>query len=272
MDLDKASKLSTIGAFVLGAIVLYFTVWPPHQAPQTSPAPHEANGMTTNWILPSALGLCILLAAFLNFAAVYISNRGTRKSSNKNLSTPNVMSEQLQKLGRENAELKTDNAALKTFKEQNYWLSELAERDKNNVGRYVYVFFSNIKYGGLTELDPYLEIHFDIINASVYNISIDKTIQDGAVYFNNLKLNPKQTEILGSLQYISRDDRGEQRQLIIQQWLAKDVAERIRNPKPDDKLHFRLTIYVRGADNTQGIREQRLSLPPSVPLAPPLTP
>ena len=264
MDLDKASKLSTIGAFVLSAVVVYFTIWPPHQSPQTSSAPQGANGMTTNWILPAALGLCILLAAFLHFAAVYISYRGINKSAKKNLGTPNVTSEQLQKLERENAELQT-------FKEQNYWLYELAQRDKNNVGRYVYVFFSHIKYEGLTELDPYLEIYFDIINASVYNISIDKTIQDGAVYFNHLKLNPKQTEILGPIQYISREDRGEQRQLIIQQWLAKDVAERIRNPKPDDKLHFRLTIYVRGADDTQGVREQRLSLPSSIPLAPPST-
>lgn len=173
--------------------------------------------------------------------------------------------ESIEELKRRIIESEGKNAELAVFKNQYEWLQKLAERDKSNISRYVYVIFSEVNYKGLNELDPYIEIGFYIINASVYDITIDKNIQDGAVYFNELKLNPKQTEVLGSLQHISRDDRGERRELVLQQWLTKDVAERVKHPLPGDKLFFnRLHLNVQGADSNQGIRAQRLSLPSSI--------
>jgi hypothetical protein len=167
-------------------------------------------------------------------------------------------------------ELEGENSALKTAKKSLEsdlgalkWLKELADRDKSNIGRYVYILFRKIKYEGLDELDPYIEIIFDIINASVYDITIDKNILSGAVYFNSLKLNPKQTEILGSIQNISREDRGEGRLLVIQQWFPnKDVAERIRKPQPGDVLRFNtLSLTVNAGDGNPEVRSQRLTLP-----------
>lgn len=152
--------------------------------------------------------------------------------------------------------------------ESNKWLHELAARDKNNVSRYVYIIFDRIDYEGLAELSPYIEIIFYIINASVYIINIDKNIEDGAVYLNGVELNPKQAKIDGSLKYISRDDRGEKKLLVIKQWLTPTEVARIRNPLPDDKLYFsRLKLIVNGAYDTEGVLPQRLSLPSSVPVA-----
>lgn len=148
-------------------------------------------------------------------------------------------------------------------------LHEIAESDKRRISKYVWIIYRRVEYEGLTATDPYIEIIFDIINASVYSISIDKKIEQGAVYLNNEELNPQQTKIDGSLQNISRDDRGDSRGvLVIKQWLTPTLAARIRNPLPDDELHFsRLSLIVKGADDSEGIAPQRLSLPRSIPIA-----
>lgn len=146
------------------------------------------------------------------------------------------------------------------------WVHDIANRDKSNIGRYVYIIFRNVRYEGLDEIESHIEIVFNIINASVYNIIIDKDIENGAVYFNDLELNPKQAKLDGSLHSISRDDRGEVRVLIIKQWVSPELAKRIKNPQPNDKLSFnRLWLNVRAANNSE-IKPQRLSLPPEIPV------
>jgi hypothetical protein len=150
-------------------------------------------------------------------------------------------------------------------KAQYGWLHEAAEGDKRNISKYVYIIFRKVKYEGLDEIEPYIEIFFDIINASVYNIIIDKGIQDGAVYFNDKELNPKQAKLGGSLHSISRDER-KQRFLVIKQWISQELAKRIKNPLPDDKLYFdRLWLNV-GAANNSEVDSGRLSLPSHIPV------
>lgn len=147
------------------------------------------------------------------------------------------------------------------------WLGVIAERDKSQISQYVYIFFLNVNYEGLNALQPYIEIVFYVINASVYNVTIDKGIKDGAVYLDGEELNPREATIKGSLQNISRDDRSEKRLLVIKQRLTDKEVQRIRNPLPDDKLSFdRLHLEVRGADGDQGVGAQRLSLPSSIPI------
>jgi len=146
------------------------------------------------------------------------------------------------------------------------WLHAIAEGDKRNINRQVHIVFLKVDYAGLAEITQYVEIIFKVINASVYHITIDKQIQDGAVYLNNTKLNPKQTEILGSLENIARGEQ-EKRLLVIQQWLTPAEAERISKPLSDDKFNLsRLSLRVSGGYDGADVKSQRLFLPSSVPI------
>jgi uncharacterized small protein (DUF1192 family) len=157
-----------------------------------------------------------------------------------------------------------NDQALEALKTNYRWLYEIAERDKRHINSYVYIIFRKVNYRGLDEIEPYIEVIFDIINGSVYNIIIDKDIKDGAVYFNNTPLNSKQTEIDGSLHSISRNEN-ERRFLVIKQWVSPELAKRIKNSQPDDKLFFnRLWLNVRDADSNSEVRPQRLSLPSEI--------
>ena len=175
---------------------------------------------------------------------------------------------EIEECRRANEQLSQTEQNLRSNLEEYKWLHELAEQEKRNISRYVYINFREVQYLGLEELSPYVEIVFDIINASIYVITIDRNIEDGAVHLNSARLNPKQTEILGPLQYISRNDRGEQKVLIIKQWLSPTEAERIKHPQPGDKFYFgSLRLIVKGADETKGVTAQRLSLPSSIDIS-----
>lgn len=163
-------------------------------------------------------------------------------------------------------QISSRDSELETLKSKYGWLHQQAEQDKRSIGKYVYIIFSKVKYDGLDEIDPHIEIFFNIINASVYDIVIDKEIQNGAVYFNNTELNPKQAKLDGSLHSISRGEN-EQRHLVIKQWVSPELAKRIKNPQPDDKFHFnRLWLNVKGRDDNIEVEPQRLSLPSSIPI------
>ena len=160
--------------------------------------------------------------------------------------------------------LQSSNASRISELEQLSWLRDLAQGDKTNFNGYVYIIFRNVRYEGLDEIEPYIEIFFDIINASVYPIIIDKDIEDGAVYFNDIRLKPKLAELDGSLHFISRDDR-KQRLLVIRQGVLPELAKRLKERLPDDKLFFnRLHLQVRAKVGDTETRPQRLSLPESV--------
>lgn len=157
---------------------------------------------------------------------------------------------------------------LETLKTKYKWLRELAEKDKKHISKYVYILFHRVRYEGLNELSPYIEIVFRIINASVFPITIDNDIKDGAIYLNHIELNPKMTKIDGSLQYIPRDER-EPSFLVIKQWLTPTEAKHISTitSSSDDKLYFgNLRLDVRGASNDLEVEPQRLSLPSNVSL------
>lgn len=160
--------------------------------------------------------------------------------------------------------LQSSNASRISELEQLSWLRGLAQNERANFNGYVYIIFSKVKYEGLDKIEPYIEIFFDIINASVYPIIIDKNIEDGAVYFNDIRLKPKLAELDGSLHIISRDDR-KQRFLVIRQGVFPELAKRIKERLPDDKLFFnRLHLQVRAKVDGTETSPQRLSLPESV--------
>lgn len=184
---------------------------------------------------------------------------------------------QIQGLNKDIARLQEDNDKLQFSiterikeLEQWAWLRQIADNDKRNISRYVYIIFRKVSYEGLNaELQKYIEIYFDIINASVYSITIDKTIQGGAVYLNNEELNPNSTTIDGSLHNISRDERGDRPFLVIKLRFTPTEAERIRNPLPEDKLHFnRLWINVKAENTNSDEQPKRLCLPSEIPIVP----
>jgi hypothetical protein len=163
-------------------------------------------------------------------------------------------------------QISSRDSELETLKSKYGWLHEQAERDKRGISKYVYIIFSKVKYEGLDEIEPHIEIFFNIINASVYSIIIDKDIKGGAVYFNSTELNPKQAKIDGSLHPISRGEN-EKRFLVIKQWVSPELAKRIKNPQPNDELYFnRLWLSVSGGESNPEVVPGRLSLPSSIPI------
>jgi hypothetical protein len=147
------------------------------------------------------------------------------------------------------------------------WLEESAERDKNTISGHVHIIFQKVNYEGISNARrPYIEIVFYVINASVYNITIDNKIHGGAIYLNNDDLNPNDATIHGTLQNITRDER-ELRPLVIKQRLASGEAADIRNPQPGDKLRLgMLHLAVRGKRGDYETEWQRLHLPSEIPI------
>jgi hypothetical protein len=211
---------------------------------------------------PASLWAALVLfavALFLMFAAPAIINK-YQKRLNPTATREEPNAENTQAVEELNDHIKK----LEEEKAANKWLLDLAKRDKTNISQYVHVLNGSVDYKGLAELSPYIEISFRIINASVYSITIDKNIEDGAVYLSDVELNPKMTKIDGSLRNISRGER-EVRLLVIKQWLTPTEVERINNPRPDDKLYFsRLSLTIRGGNGDEEVRPERLSLPSSI--------
>lgn len=85
IDLEKIHHFSSIGTFVFTVCILVATVWPllPHrETPATAPISRDqqqgqiaptkavpAERPMTVWIMPSLLGLVILIAAAINLKA-----------------------------------------------------------------------------------------------------------------------------------------------------------------------------------------------------------
>lgn len=151
---------------------------------------------------------------------------------------------------------------LKELKTKYKWLYEIAESDKADIDKFVVAKDPAVNYEGLSAGAPYFVITFNVVNYSVYQISIDPKEVEGAIYRND-------EEISGNLKMVSRIEnlaRGDEPMVLeLKQWVSPQEIPLLINPLLDTVLKFdRIKIYVKGGDGLSGIAPQRLRLPSGV--------
>ena len=141
---------------------------------------------------------------------------------------------------------------------------DFAKSEKGEIDKYVIVKDSSFNYDGLEADPPYFTVTFNLINSSVYRISIDPKDVKGTIYRNdeeisgNLKVSP--------IENLSRGD--EPAALVLKQWVSTQELPRLINPILDTVLKFdRVRITVKGGDGAAGVVPKTLRLPSVIPVS-----
>jgi hypothetical protein len=246
MDWNKASGLSGIGNFILGVAVVCLMLWQIF-SPQSAQAPSATQGAShmMTWILPSVLGLCIVLAAVLHFVA---ASRTVRKPS----ATGKVSGTDDKKLQGRITEVEDEKATLECPDE---WLHELAERDRHEIGEVVAVVDCRI-YEQRFDLDsPYITFEFIIFNGSIYPVTIERAVS-GFITYSQRRL---EKEITPKGEWKAKNiQRGQAVRIWITQWLNKDDVNFIKEIDPNYACFYfeQLTINVTCGDDSDNTKPQ----------------
>jgi hypothetical protein len=140
---------------------------------------------------------------------------------------------------------------------------EIAEQQRRGIARQVLAVNPRMNFKGLREHAPYFTVTFDVVNTSVFLVSIEEI--KGALFLNGNLLSGSAKLMATGLQYLPVGDR---RELVIQQWVNPQEASLILDATDaSTQLGFAgLDVRIKGGSNSLNIEPQRLVLPTAIPV------